>query len=60
MAKVKERLGRVRSKYSDGMPAAGGSKTLDGDTLIGEAQQEVTTLDEELKGLNEGVPFLIG
>lgn len=60
LAQVKNRLGRVRSKYTDGMPAAGGSKTLDGDTLLGEAQNEIEKLDEELKGLNEGVPFLIG
>lgn len=60
LAKVKERLGRVRSKYTDGLPSAGGNKNIDGDTLLAEAQNAIEQLDEELSGLNEGVPFLIG
>jgi len=59
LAKVKERLGRVRGKYSD-LPSSGGARTLDGETLLAESKDEVTTLNEEIMELNEGVPFLIG
>lgn len=60
LAGVKERLGRVRSKYTDGLPSAGGTKNLDGETLLGEAQNTMEALDEKLTNLNEGVPLLIG
>lgn len=60
LAKTKERLGRVRNKWTDGMPSAGGSKTLDGDTLLGEAQNEVQALDEKIANLNEGASFVVG
>lgn len=60
LAGVKMRLGRVRAKYTDGMPAAGGTKQLDGETLLGEAQNEMEALDEKLSNLNEGTPFLTG
>ena len=60
LAMVKMRLGRIRSKYTDGLPSAGGTKNLDGETLLGEAQNEVEALDEKLTNLNEGVPFLTG
>jgi len=59
LAKVKERLGRVRGKYTE-WPGAGGGKTLDGETLLTEAREEVTALSEEIMELNEGVPFLVG
>lgn len=59
VAQVKDRLGRIRSKYTE-MPSAGGTKNLDGDTLLGEAQGEMEKLDQEILDLNEGVPFLIG
>jgi len=59
LAKVKERLGRVRGKYSD-LPSSGGAKTLDGETLLAESKEEVMALNEEIMELNEGVPFLIG
>ena len=59
VAKLKEKLGRVRGKYTD-WPSAGGSKSLDGDTLLGEAQGEIERLDEEIKALSEPVPFLVG
>lgn len=59
MAGLKERLGRVRGKYTD-LPSAGGTKSLDGETLLGESQNEMETLSTELLELNEGVPFLVG
>lgn len=59
LAKVKERLGRVRGKYTE-MPSAGGTKNLDGETLLGESQNEIQALNEEIVNLGEGTPFLIG
>lgn len=59
LATLKQKLGRVRSKYSE-WPSAGGSKTLDGDTLLAEAQTELAELKEEIMGLSDGVPFLTG
>jgi len=59
LAQTKERLGRIRTKYTE-FPSAGGTKNLDGDTLLGEAQGEIEKLDAEILELNEGTPFLIG
>ena len=59
LAQAKERLGRVRGKYTE-WPSAGGSKNLDGETLLGEAQNEIERLNEEIINLGEGTPFLIG
>ncbi|MCZ2111533.1 MAG: hypothetical protein LC118_18545 [Dehalococcoidia bacterium] len=59
-AKTKWMLARVRGKYTDGMPSAGGSKNLDDDTLLGEAQGEIEALNEEIKALSEPVPFITG
>lgn len=59
IAALKERLGRIRGKYTE-FPSAGGTKNLDGETLLGEAQNEMEALNTELLELNEGVPFLVG
>jgi hypothetical protein len=59
-AKTKWILARIRGKYTDGMPSAGGSKNLDGDTLLGEAQGEIEAMNEEIKALSEPVPFVTG
>jgi len=60
LAKAKWLLARVRGKYTDGMPAGSGSKTLDGDTLLGEAQGEIEALNEAIQALSEPVPFITG
>jgi hypothetical protein len=60
LAEAKIRLGRVRSKFADGFPSAGGPKILDGSTLIDEATQEKEALKEEILGLSDPVPFLTG
>lgn len=60
LAKVKLMLSRVRGKYTDGMPSAGGQKNLDADTLLGEAQGEIEAMNEEIKGLSDPVPFVVG
>lgn len=59
LAMLKETLGRIRSKYSE-WPSAGGSKTMDGDTLLVESQTEIQNLNVELIGLSDPVPFVVG
>lgn len=46
-ARMKEFVGRVRSKY-DTMPAASGPIAIDGKTLIDEAKEEMEKLDAEI------------
>jgi len=58
-AALKVRLGRVRSKYSE-WPSAGGAKSMDGETLVSEGQAEWDTLTNELIGLSDPVPFVVG
>lgn len=60
LAEMKYRLSRTRGKYTDGMPGAGGNKNLDADGLLGEYQQEVEQLTQELIALSDPVPFLTG
>lgn len=60
LAEVKIRLARVRGKFLDGMPSAGGPKILDGQTLLDEAMEAKEKLKEELLGLSDGVPFFTG
>lgn len=59
LAMMKEILGRIRGKYQE-WPSAGGSKTLDGDTLLQEARDDKDDLNTELMGLSDPVPFLTG
>lgn len=59
LAMLKETLGRIRSKYTE-WPGAGGAKTMDGDTLLTESQTEREALNEELIGLSDPVPFVVG
>jgi len=47
LARSKITLGRIRSKY-DSLPAAGGTVTLDGHTLIEEANAEIVELNKEI------------
>lgn len=58
-ARAKEILGLIRGKYTD-WPTAGGTRSLDGDTLRSEAQAEMETLNDELLGLSDPVPFITG
>lgn len=59
LAWAKQTLGRIRGKYTE-WPGAGGSKSLDGDTLLGEAREDMADLSNELIGLSDPVPFLTG
>jgi len=47
LAKCKEIIGRIRSKY-DSMPSAGGVVTLDGKSLLEEAKLEMEQLEKEI------------
>ena len=58
-AYAKIRLGRVRGKYTDGMPSAGGKSMLDGDMLISEARDDLERLTEKLNHFSP-VPLLTG
>lgn len=46
-ALAKRDLGRFRSKY-DSYPTAGGAVSLDGDTLLSEAEKEIAALDSRI------------
>lgn len=59
-AALKETLGRIRGKYSGGVPSANGTVSLDGDVLLGEAQQEKEALNMEIMGMSDPVPMIIG
>jgi hypothetical protein len=48
LAECKEYLGMIRSKYSSGTPGASGTITLNGETLLSEARQDLTELKEAL------------
>jgi hypothetical protein len=59
LAWAKEQLGRIRSKFSS-LPSPTGETSLDGNTLIAEAQTEKEALMTELIGLAEPLSFSIG
>ena len=56
---MKIRLGRVRSKYTE-WPSAGGSKSMDGDTLVAEGREDQESLANELISLSDPMPFVVG
>lgn len=60
LAVAKERLGRVRSKYADGFPTAQGTTTLDGSTLLEEAQAEKEKLEQEISDSAFPMGFMLG
>lgn len=56
-------LGEARSKYTSGLPGAGGAIQLNGDTLKAEAQGELEKLKESIHMMEEGnspLGFVIG
>lgn len=59
VACAKRDLGRIRSKY-DQYPTAQGSTGLDGATLIGEADAEMETLNEEIGASAMPIGFITG
>jgi hypothetical protein len=48
LAECKEYLGMIRSKYTSGTPGPAGTITMNGDTLLAEARQDMTELKEAL------------
>ncbi len=63
LAQSKLMLGEARSKYTSGLPGAGGTITLNGDALKQEGQAEVESLREKLHNFEEGntpLGFTIG
>ena len=56
-------LGEARSKYTSGLPGAGGAIQLNGDALKAEGQTEIESLKERLHNMEEGnspLGFVIG
>ena len=63
LAQSKMMLGEARSKYSSGLPGAGGTITLNGDALKSEGQAEIEVLREKIRNMEEGsqpLGFVIG
>ena len=63
LAQSKLMLGEARSKYTSGLPGAGGTVTLNGDALKAEGMEQVTSLKERLHNFEEGntpLGFVIG
>lgn len=63
LASSKQMLGEARSKYASGLPGAGGTIQLNGETLKGEAQAEIESLIQSVHNMEEGnlpLGFIIG
>ena len=58
-ALAKQRLGRTRGKYKS-YPAAGGMVDTDWDTLLEEAKEEFTLLEEEIADSQGAMGFVTG
>lgn len=60
LAEAKYILGRIRGKYTGGLPAAQGNVSLDGSELIQEAQADYERLDRELMALMPPPAIIVG
>ena len=63
LAQSKMMLGEARSKYSSGLPGAGGAIQLNGQDLKNEAQTMIDSLKESIHNMEEGnqpLGFVIG
>jgi len=60
LAECKYMLGRIRGKYSSGLPAAGGDRTLDGDNLLQEAREDKDRLEQKIYEYGGPVLPLVG
>ena len=63
LAQCKMMLGEARSKYSSGLPGAGGAIQLNGDALKAEAQAMIDSLKDSIHNMEEGnmpLGFVIG
>lgn len=59
LAEVKQRLGRIRSKY-DTIPTVQGGRSLDGDTLLQEAKDEKEKLEEDVMEFQDPALPIVG
>lgn len=59
LAKAKEDLGRIRSKF-DNYPTAQGTVAMDGAALLDESRQEIEKLNEEIADSAGPMGFLVG
>ena len=59
LALTKFTLGRIRSRYGDTITAGDQAVTGDGGVLIGEAKEEMATLEEDLELLRTPMPVLL-
>lgn len=57
---AKRTLGRIRGKYPAGINTSQGTVQLDGDTLLGEAREEIQTAQDELKKSGKPLGFYVG
>lgn len=60
LAECKYTLGRIRGKYTGGLPAAGGDRTLDGESLISEAQADKERLQTQILDIQGPVMPSVG
>ena len=63
LAQAKLMLGEARSKYTSGLPGAGGAIQLNGETLKTEAREDLEKLKESIHNMEEGnmpLGFVIG
>ena len=63
LAQAKLMLGEARSKYTSGLPGAGGAVQLNGDALKAEGQNEIESLKQSIYNMEEGnrpLGFIIG
>lgn len=58
-AQLEIQIGKHRRKYTD-WPSSGGTKSLDGDSMVADAMAAIERMDEEIKALSEPVAFLVG
>ena len=60
VAMSKYTLGRIRGKFTSGLPAAGGDRTLDGSDLIAESQRDVERLEDRILDLQGTIMPSVG
>lgn len=57
LAVSKYKLGRIRGKYTQGMPSAQGTTSLDGADLLAESKEDLDKLNEEI--IQSGYPMML-
>ena len=60
LARAKYMLGRIRGKYTSGLPAPGGDRQLDGESLLSEAREDMMKLEERIMGYDGPLMPVVG